>query len=202
MKIEILNKKFKIMGYMLILPFLLFFSCQESIEEISLDAETVINKDSKIVSLMKSAVKSDMDGDQCIEFNYPIAFYAYYPSSVNIETIIIESDEELIAFFDHLVNIDQINIDFPFGLTDVDGEVTFIDNLTELEETLQIAVEACRGDGDYDYCDDKNKKVYICHNGKTLCISVNAIWSHLNNHEDDYLGKCDDDDDDDDNDDD
>lgn len=198
MKIEILKNKINLAGIILILPFLLFFSCQESVEEISLEAESVITHDSKVVSLMKSAVNSnsDDDNDQCIEFVYPIAFYAYYPNSVTIETIVIESDEELIAFFDHLTSVDQINIDFPFGLMGTDGKITFIYNLSELEETLQIAVEACRGEGDYDFCDDKNKKVYICHNGKTICISVNAIWGHLNNHEGDYPGKCDDDDDD------
>ncbi len=36
-----------------------------------------------------------------------------------------------------------------------------------------------------------NNKVYICHNGKTQNISVNAVAAHLNNHND-FLGKCDD----------
>ncbi|NNC70826.1 MAG: T9SS type A sorting domain-containing protein, partial [Flavobacteriaceae bacterium] len=53
-------------------------------------------------------------------------------------------------------------------------------------------------DDDLEYCDDKHKKVYLCHKGKTICISLNAANSHLNNHAQDYLGKCDDDDDDDD----
>ena len=198
MKIKKLNNSFNLLGYLLILPFLLFFACQEGVEDISMESESAINQDSKIVSLMKSAIKSGSDDDdQCVEFVYPIAFYAYYPSSVNIETIVIENDEELISFFDHLASVDQINIDFPFGLTSDDGEVTLIYSLTELEETLQIAVDACRGEGEFEYCDDKNKKVYVCHNGQTICISVNAIWTHLNNHEDDYKGKCDDDDDDD-----
>ena len=196
MKTKIMNIRFDLLGYLLFLPLLLFFSCQESIEEISLNAESVIYKDSKIVSLMKSALKSD-DDDQCVEFKYPIGLYVYYAGSRSIETRVIDSDESLFSFFDEMTNTDQLNIDFPFQLIGNDDEVTIIDNLTELEETLQIVVDACRGEVDYDFCDDKNKKVYICHKGQTLCISINAIWGHINNHEDDYIGKCDDDDNDD-----
>ena len=196
MKPKIMNIRFDLLGYLLFLPLLLFFSCQESIEEISLNAESVIYKDSKIVSLMKSALKSD-DDDQCVEFKYPIGLYVYYAGSRSIETRVIDSDESLFSFFDEMTNTDQLNIDFPFELIGNDDEVTIIDNLTELEETLQIVVDACRGEVDYDFCDDKNKKVYICHKGQTLCISINAIWGHINNHEDDYIGKCDDDDNDD-----
>ena len=36
----------------------------------------------------------------------------------------------------------------------------------------------------------KNKKVLVCHNGNTLCISDNAVDAHLNNHGDDMLGPC------------
>ncbi len=197
MKTKIMNIRFDLLRYLLFLPFLLFFSCQESIEEISFDAAEVIYKDSKIVSLMKSAVKSGDDDDQCAEFKYPFAFYVYYTGSRSIETRVISSDESLFSFFDEMTSTDQLNIDFPFELIGTDDEVTIVNNLTELEETLQIVVDACRGEVEYDFCDDKNKKVYICHKGQTLCISINAIWGHLNNHEDDYIGKCDDDDNDD-----
>ncbi len=43
-----------------------------------------------------------------------------------------------------------------------------------------------------DHCGENNKKVYICHKGKTICVSVNAIWGHMQHHEEDYLGRCDD----------
>jgi hypothetical protein len=35
-----------------------------------------------------------------------------------------------------------------------------------------------------------NNKVYLCHNGNTISISVNAVPAHLNNHSGDALGKC------------
>ena len=45
-------------------------------------------------------------------------------------------------------------------------------------------------DGKYEYCHKNNKKVNICHKGKTICISINAIWGHISNHSEDYLGSC------------
>ena len=40
------------------------------------------------------------------------------------------------------------------------------------------------------YCDknDKDKKVYMCHKGNTICVSVNAIDAHMGHG--DYLGAC------------
>lgn len=50
---------------------------------------------------------------------------------------------------------------------------------------------------DYEYCNDSQTKVQICHKGKnTLCVSINAVQAHLDHG--DTLGSCDDDDDDDD----
>lgn len=46
-------------------------------------------------------------------------------------------------------------------------------------------------DDEMEYCDDKEKKAYICHNGMTLCVSVSAIDAHLAHG--DSLGQCDDD---------
>ena len=48
-------------------------------------------------------------------------------------------------------------------------------------------------DDEMEYCDDKEKKAYICHNGMTLCVSINAIDAHLAHG--DSLGQCDDDND-------
>jgi len=35
-----------------------------------------------------------------------------------------------------------------------------------------------------------NPKVIVCHNGHTICISPNAVASHLGNHSGDMLGDC------------
>lgn len=191
MKTNEINNRFNFLGYLLFLPFILIFSCQGNIEENPWDVGEVVNKDSKIISLLKSAVQSNSGSDdQCTEFAYPIMFFVRN-SSGSIEPIKIKSDEELIAFIDQMNDTDQLSFDFPFDILSSDKEVTTIENLTQFEGILQIVVDACGGSADYDYCDDKNKKVYICHNGNTICISINAVWGHLNNHEDDFLGECD-----------
>jgi hypothetical protein len=190
MKTNNINSRFNFLGYLLFLPFILIFSCQGNIDENPLGAGEVVNKDAKIISLMKSAVQSNSENDdQCTEFAYPIMFYVRN-SSGSIELIEINNDEELIAFIDQMGDSDQLSFDFPFNLLSEDKEVTVVNNLDQFEEILRIVVDACGGSLDYDYCDDKNKKVYICHKGNTICVSINAVWGHLSNHEDDFLGEC------------
>ena len=190
------NTKSKMLSvrYLLFLPFLFFTFCQEGSEEIAESPDEVITVESNIVTLMKAAVATKSDDDendeQCVEFKYPIAFYAYYTNSRSIDTRVINSDEQLFRFFDELTSTDEIMIDFPLEIIG-DEENIEIGDMEELEATLAIAVEACRGNDDYDYCDDKNKKVYICHNGHTICVSVNAIKAHLDHG--DVIAKCDDD---------
>ena len=48
---------------------------------------------------------------------------------------------------------------------------------------------------DYEYCNNNQSKIYICHNGNTICVNINAKDAHLAHG--DSLGKCDDNDDDD-----
>ena len=39
-------------------------------------------------------------------------------------------------------------------------------------------------------CGNKNDKVIVCHNGHEICISPNAVDSHLSGHPGDQLGAC------------
>ncbi|WP_426493513.1 HYR domain-containing protein [Hymenobacter sp. 102] len=39
-------------------------------------------------------------------------------------------------------------------------------------------------------CGNKNEKVVVCHNGHEICISPNAVPTHLTQHPDDRLGTC------------
>lgn len=73
--------------------------------------------------------------------------------------------------------------------------------LIEYERDAKLTVnqpyEYCDNDDDHDDDDhddrNDNRKVYICHNGRTKCVSINAIQAHLNHG--DTLGRCNDDDD-------
>jgi hypothetical protein len=217
MKTKTTNYKFnRLMYLLLLLPLLLLTYCQEGVINIAPNNEMVITKDSKIVALMTAAVSGtsfaksgneesgndesededddDSDNeDQCVEFQYPFAFYALFENSVSIETIVISGNQDLLDFFNQLTSTDKISIDFPVYLLGSDGSVTEVGDLKDLEDTLEIAIDACENENDdYEYCDDNHKKVNICHNGHTICVSVNAIKAHLDHG--DELGKCDDDD--------
>ncbi len=215
-------------GFCLVLSLLLIMTfCQSEQQDLALESSDSFTKSSPIVSLIKEAFgnadtkfdqlgkSSDDDDDnddddddndddndsdemQCAKFKYPISFFTQLDPSQGITEVVINNDEELFDFFDSLAENTEIRIDFPIVLLDEDEEETIVNSLEEFEEILIAVVEACRGSEEFDYCHDNNKKVYVCHNGNTLCVSINAIPAHLEHG--DTLGKCDDDDDDDDDD--
>ena len=238
MKLKNVEIKLGIFRYLLFLPFLLFTFC-ESIE-VDFTPDAVLTKDSKVITLMMAAINSGSDinftksgnNDQCTEFLYPITFLLYEEIP---KPITINSDAELDDFINSLKATDNFTMYFPITLLDVDGEPTILSDLTALEGTLEMALDACTGNKDdngdddintlddngsddnntgdnsgndngddynntgddtgnddspWDFCHENNKKVYICHKGQTICVSINAIWGHTNQHEEDYLGQC------------
>ncbi|MDX5586472.1 MAG: hypothetical protein QNK20_16420 [Aureibaculum sp.] len=218
MKLKNVESKFGIFKYLLFLPFLMFTFCENLNEDLILSTNDILTKDSKVISLMISAVKSSSDiaftksgnNDQCTEFQYPITFILVEEIA---KPIVISSDEQLNEFINSLTIRDNFIMYFPITLIDSEGEVTQLADLTALEGTLQMALDACEGNGDddddnndndgddnnvnegdndvpWDFCHENNKKVYICHKGKTICVSINAIWGHTNQHVEDYLGQC------------
>lgn len=305
MKKRTLPFKMGLFKYLLLLPVFLFINCENDLDEPLMSSQVRLTQDSKVLSLMKAAIvspddyltankeslsKSTVDpamDDQCTHFLYPMTFEVYSGDNPNPVLWEINSDEELLSFIDTLVASSttyEYYIRFPITLLDTDGNPTVLENLEELEGTLQMAVEACEGmdndpadgsggsddgsggsgdgsdggsddgsggsddgsedgsndgsdggsnddsgesddddsddDSDddddedesdddddesddeyeaeasddnpngYEYCDKKSKKVVICHKGITICISVNALWGHMQHHEEDYLGSC------------
>ena len=192
----------------LLLSVLTLTFCGKGEEVVTFSDQGLITKDSEVISLMmevvgasESLTKSDFATDQdnsCTDFRYPISFYL---NEELAQAIVINSDEEFIDFVNSLQDDQYFNIYFPITLLDTDGEETIIYNLEELKGTLIYALDACDdvnddddddSDDDYEYCDKNGKKVYICHKGNTICVSVNAIWGHINQHDEDYLGQCND----------
>ena len=292
-----------VIKYLLLLPVFLFVNCENDTEEPLLGSETKLTQDSKVLSLMKAAIYTESNDsstaykgvlsksadttvdDQCTYFQYPMTFEVYSGDNPTPVLWEINSDEELLEFIDILeasATTYEYYIFFPITLLDTEGSETILEDLTELEGTLQMAVEACEsmsndpsdgsdgtdgsnggtdlggstdestgdsgsndsgsggdtsgddtsgGDGsggdssDNDdsseesdvvsvttqsdnneesiemsnsddekdhICDKKGKKVLICHKGKTICVSVNARWGHMQHHEEDYFGSCED----------
>ncbi len=159
--------------------------------------------------------KNITDDDQCTQFVYPMTFYAYYNDDTEPTAVQINSDEELTDFLTALTSGQEFFIMYPVTLVDIDGVETTIYDYPDLEGILTMLVDACgrdtddnddsddddnNDDGDdndgddndidYEYCGNNNKKVVICHNGNSICISINAIWGHMAHHEDDYFGSC------------
>ena len=188
MKTKIIGIKSLLLKVLLVLPLVFLTYCQDKGEEV-IDANEglMFTKYSEISTLMKAAVAADDDA-QCVHYEYPITFYAQLSTTSSIEVVTINSDDELFNFFDRLSGSDEVRIDFPIDLRGIDGDITEINTLDELTDTLQTVVDACSGNANYEYCHPNNKKVYICHNGNTICVSVNAINAHLDHG--DALGQC------------
>ena len=156
--------------YLLVLPLFLLSFCQSEFEEPQGASENKLTIDAKVLSLMKSAIQSDSDqvltqnksdlskgtatedASQCTNFLYPMTFQVYSGDDPIPETKEINSDEELIAFieaftFENTAGVFTPNYEmfiyFPIILLDTDGYETVLNDLTELEGTLQMAVEAC-----------------------------------------------------------
>ena len=145
--------------YGLILSSVLFFtSCEEKVQLFELKTDIEETQEYKIVSLMREAIAgsssvstkslTDDDNEQCIEFQYPIIFYAQMPGASTIDLIIIENDQDLIDFFDGINTLEEVRIDYPLVLLDDEGNRTIVYTNEELEGTLQAVVDACIGDSD------------------------------------------------------
>ena len=158
-----------ILAYLLILPAFLLINCQNDLDDPVLNAEAKLTPDAKVLSLMKEAIISNSDylmaeskeslskstdlatDDQCTHFLYPMTFEVYSGDNPNPTLWEINSDEELLEFIDTLVAAQttyQYYIYFPITLLDTDGNETVLNDLTELEGTLSMAVEACAGMSD------------------------------------------------------
>ena len=189
MKKVLVKNKLSFLAIILLMVGFSVISCNDN-QEVDINGqENFIEVNSEMVSLLKTVTTKSDVGFECVEFQYPVVFYYILPTSTNIETAIINSDEDFIDFFNFLEEVDSIRIDFPVTLLSTDDEKIVINDMETLIQTLQTAVEVCLGIGDFEFCDSSNKKVYVCHNGNTLCISASAVQAHLAHG--DVLGQCD-----------
>jgi hypothetical protein len=142
---------------------LFFISCDDNVQLFELKTEFKEAQEYKIVSLMREAVsgssslsiKSSTDDDeQCVEFQYPIIFFAQLSGSLTIDLINISSDQDLIDFFDAINSLEEVRIDYPLALLNEEGNRTIVYTNEELDGALQATFNACRGDDDHD--DDGN----------------------------------------------
>jgi len=91
------------------------------------------------------------------------------------------------------ININNMSLNRSLGVADQDEDLYWESTIFwHVKQSGDNKGNDNDNSNSYEYCDKKDKKVYICHKGKTICISVNAIWKHMEHHKDDHLGSCDD----------
>ena len=69
---------------------------------------------------------------ECIDIQYPITALVFNQNNELIETVIINSDEELFEFLEDIDEDTIVTFDFPITVILWDGTTVIINNLTEL----------------------------------------------------------------------
>ncbi|MGB5463328.1 MAG: hypothetical protein WBM92_08190 [Aureibaculum sp.] len=152
-----------------------------------------------------TARKVEVNSDQeLLEFFYTIGttnqYYIFFPvilTDFEGEQTTIRSIQELEGTLQMALDAcneggDDDNSDDDTGGSDGDDSTggTDGDNSTGGTDGDNAGDENSNGDNINGVCHPNSKKVTICHKGINICVSVNAIWGHLNQHQEDYLGSC------------
>ena len=119
-------------------------------------SEVDINNASELYSYtINCNDENESDDDiECIDFQYPITASVFNSNNELIETIDINSDNELYNFIENIDDNDIITINFPITVTLSDGTPVIINSLNELAIVIEDAEDDCDEDDDYDYNDD------------------------------------------------
>lgn len=99
--------------------------------------------------------ENEIDDDiECIDFQYPISASIFNTNNELISSVTLNTDEQMYNFVDDIDIYDLVSIDFPITMIISDGTSFTVNNLTELENTIQDYMNGCDEDDDYDYNDD------------------------------------------------
>lgn len=123
---------------------LMLSSCQDESVVNNLD-ESIILPQSTLAMLISDSV--DDEASDCVSFQYPIVFSIYNSSFQIIETITVNSDADLEAFFESVEEETQgvilASLNFPVTLVFADGNTTEVQNNQELETEISLANTDC-----------------------------------------------------------
>ncbi len=101
------------------------------------------------------AGENEYDDDiECIDIDYPITVSIFDTNNELVDTITINSDQELYFFIEELDEDIIVNVEFPITLILSDGTEISVANLDQLEDIIDEAKDDCDEDDDYDYNDD------------------------------------------------
>lgn len=118
--------------------------------------QLVINNQGELDAAAAQCPPSNSDDDdiECIDILYPITASIFNSNNELIDTVIINSDEELFDFIDDIEEGDIITFDFPITVILWDGTIVQIQNFTELQSVIESAIDQCDEDDDNDHNDD------------------------------------------------
>lgn len=104
--------------------------------------------------------ENETDDDiECIDFIYPITISVYNTDFQIIDTVTIESDEQLYVFIDGLDGGVLASINFPISMVMYTGQEIVVNNNAQLEAAIDNADDSCDEDDDYDYGDDNGNDI-------------------------------------------
>ncbi|TCK68627.1 hypothetical protein DFQ05_0135 [Winogradskyella wandonensis] len=116
-------------------------------------SENVIENQEQLDNLIENCL-DDSDEIECVDFVYPISFSVLNTQFVLIDTVTINSNEELYDFLDDLeeggANIVALN--FPVTLEYADGETITVNSNEELSNAIEAVDDDC-DDDDFINCD-------------------------------------------------
>ena len=118
--------------------------------------EIVINNYDELYAFVDECLGENEEDDdiECIDFQYPISISVFDSNFDFIETVQIDSDEELYEFIDELEGGVFASINFPVTMILADGSTIEVNNNDELLAAIEEAEDACDEDDDNDYNDD------------------------------------------------
>lgn len=97
---------------------------------------------------------SEDDDIECIDFVYPFTVSVFNSNFQIINTVTINSDEQLHQFIRHLEAGVLASINYPIEMVLFDGTVVVVHNNFELIQAIREARNACDEDDDNDHNDD------------------------------------------------
>ncbi len=110
--------------------------------------ELIIENEDQLEQLVEDCAEDEEDEDEdddieCIDFQYPFTVSVFNENSELFETIAFTSDRELHDFIRNLDEDDIVNIGFPITVVLSDGTEITINNLEDLEDTIEEAIDDC-----------------------------------------------------------
>ncbi|MFH6769831.1 hypothetical protein V8G56_13850 [Gaetbulibacter aquiaggeris] len=116
----------------------------------------IVNNSSELSNYSNNCNGENQPDDdvECLDFQYPITASVFNKDNEILETVSFNSDNDLIDFFNYLNTNYIVTINFPINVLLLDGSLIVINNLNELETTINTHKNDCDEDDDYDYNDD------------------------------------------------